>query len=61
VHGLHPQPDVNVPSNSGENSPLGELKRIWMTGFTYQGKQHHPIAACLKNDLGSYAQAVFSK
>ena len=26
-----------------------------------EGKQHDPLATCLKNDLGSYAQAVFSK
>jgi hypothetical protein len=61
AHGLHPEPDVNVPYNSGEKSPLGELEKIWTTGFTYKGKQHDPLATCLKNDLGSYAQAVFSK
>ena len=61
AHGLQPEPDVNVPYNSAEDSPLGELERIWTTGFTYQGKQHDPLATCLKNDLGSYAQAVFSK
>jgi hypothetical protein len=49
------------PVGSGENSPLGELERIWTTGFTDKGKQHDPLATCLKNDLGSYAQAVFSK
>jgi hypothetical protein len=41
--------------------PLGELEMIWTTGFTEDGKLYTSLAASLKNDLGSYAQAALSQ
>jgi hypothetical protein len=52
---------ATAASDKEPSGPLNELEKIWRAGFDHKGKKHDPLAACLKNDLGSYAQAALSQ